>query len=245
MMIDSDVNWDFESQRAFWNKWDGQCLREDTLGEQAIRRGETALSLLQSLKLAGPKILELGCGNGWLAEKLAAFGSITGVDIAEKAIEEAARRVPMGAFYAGDALSLHLPAEEFDVVVTLETFSHVPSQPDFVDLIARVLRPRGYLILLTQNRTVYSRRSDVRPPGEGQLRRWVTMKELRRMLSSRFRIMKAFTIEPAGDLGFLRIVNSRKLKRLVTALVPELTLERFKERAGCGQTLVALARKEP
>jgi 2-polyprenyl-3-methyl-5-hydroxy-6-metoxy-1,4-benzoquinol methylase len=165
MKPDSDVNWDLEAQRAFWNDWGDRCLKQDTLGKQAIRRGDTALSLLRGLELVDPKILEFGCGNGWLAEKLAAFGSITGVDIADEGIEEAARRVTTGVFYAGDALSLHLPEEEFDVVVTLETFTSIPDQLGFVDLIARVLRPRGYLILTSPNRSVYSRCSNVPPPG--------------------------------------------------------------------------------
>ena len=244
MDLDSNVNWDHGSQRKFWNNWDCKHLKDDTLDEQAIRRGATVLSLFQSLKLVDPKVLELGCGNGWLSEKLSAFGSITGVDLADEAIEEAARRVPMGVFYAGDALSLHLPEETFDAVVTLETLAHVHNQAEFVDLIARVLRPNGYLLLTTQNRTVNRRRSDVPPPGVGQIRKWVTMKELRRMLGSKFRILKAFTVEPSGDRGFLRIVNSWKLNRLVSVLVSEPALRRFKERAGCGQTLVVLARKK-
>lgn len=244
MNLDSRANWELNSQRNFWNRWDSQNLKDDTLGEQAIRRGETVLSLLRSLNLREPKILELGCGNGWLAEKLNILGAVTGVDLSDEAIAEAQRRVPSGTFYAGDALSVSLPSYEFDVVVTLETFSHVANQPQFIDLMARVLRPRGYLIITTQNRAVYTRRRDVLPPEVGQLRRWVTMKELRRMLTVQFEILKSFTIEPSGNRGFLRVVNSQKLNRLLSLVISGRNLTYFKEWKGWGQTLVVLAIKK-
>jgi ubiquinone/menaquinone biosynthesis C-methylase UbiE len=241
--LDSTTDWDQEVQREFWNRWVGLHLQDETLGTEALRRGQVVISLLRGLNLSKPNIIELGCGNGWLAEKLAAFGPITGVDIADSAIEEARRRVPHGVFYSGDALSLNLPVRTFDVVVTLETFSHVPNQALFVELMARTLTSDGYLILLTQNRTIYTRRRDIAPPGKGLFRRWVTMSQLRKMLLPYFHISTAFTIQPSGNRGLLRIVNSNKLNRLLTKFLRRDSLERFKERCGLGQTLVVVGQK--
>jgi ubiquinone/menaquinone biosynthesis C-methylase UbiE len=165
------------------------------------------------------------------------------VDIADGAVEEARKRVPQGTFFAGDALSLNLPSEAFDAVLTLETFSHVPSQPQFVELMARVLSKNGVLILTTQNRTVYTRRSGVRPPAEGQIRHWVTLRELRGLVAPHFEVLRLFTIQPSGDRGFLRVVNSGKINRAFSMVFSKAGLERFKERCGWGQTLVLLARK--
>jgi len=245
MNLDSVKNWDLDAQRKFWNEWDMKYLQDSTIGDQALRRGEAAVSLLKGCSLSRPHIVELGCGNGWLAEKLATYGPVTGVDIADEAIAEARRRVPSGMFHAGDALSLDLPAEAFDVVVTLEMFSHVPSQLRFVQLMARVLKKGGYLILATQNRTVYMRRKNIAPPAEGQLRRWVTMRELLDELRPHFEILRATTMQPAGELGFLRIINSARLNGLVSKVIPKPSLERLKERCGLGQTLIVLARKRP
>ena len=50
------------------------------------------------------------------------------------------------------------PHDSFDVVVTLETFSHVADQPKLIEVIANLLRDRGYLILTTQNRSIYTRK---------------------------------------------------------------------------------------
>lgn len=241
--LDSTTNWDSASQRKFWNDWDTTYLQEAAIGPEALRRGQAAITLLQSLSLLKPNIIELGCGNGWLAERLISFGPVSGVDIADAAIEEASRRVPGGAFRAGDIMQMNLPAQAFDVAITLETFSHVPNQSSFAELIANILRDSGYLILSTQNRTVYMRRRGIHPPPEGQLRRWVTMRELRRILLPHFEIVKAFTMQPAGDSGFLRVVNSRKLNTLLSKAISRTSLEHLKEKCGLGQTLFVVAQK--
>jgi 2-polyprenyl-3-methyl-5-hydroxy-6-metoxy-1,4-benzoquinol methylase len=239
--LDSNVNWDADSQRKFWNAWDTQHLQ--TVAEESRRRRDEVLTLFSWLNLERPRILEIGCGNGWLAEQLLSFGPITGVDIADKAIQEARRRVSSAEFHSGNILEMRLPHNSFDVVVTLETFSHVADQPQLIEVIANLLRDRGYLILTTQNRSIYMRNSRIVPPAEGQLRRWVTMQELRRLLSGRFDCLRSGTVEPGGNRGLLRVVNSVKLTSFLSRIFSNERVVRAKERLGLGQTLVMLARK--
>jgi 2-polyprenyl-3-methyl-5-hydroxy-6-metoxy-1,4-benzoquinol methylase len=78
-MLDSTCQWDRDSQRGFWTHWDMRYLQEDALGQQARRRGQVVFSLVRSLRLQRPRILEIGCGNGWLAEELQMFGPVPGV----------------------------------------------------------------------------------------------------------------------------------------------------------------------
>ena len=235
--------WDYETQRSFWNTWDARHLSEETLGDEARRRGDVALSLVQRCGLNRPRIIEFGCGNGWLAEKLASLGPVTGVDIADQVLEEARQRVPGGTFLAGDALSMELPAGEFDVVVTLEMLAQVSEQRRFIEVLAGTLQKDGFLVLITQNRAVYGRRADIAPIAPGQYRHWLTMRELRRLLHAHFHVLRAFTFEPAGRRGFLRIVNSPRLNGLAAHLVPQNYLDHLKESLGLGQSLVVLARK--
>ena len=143
--LDSSVKWDRESQRKFWNAWDTQYL--ETIGEETLRRGNEVLGLISSLNLKRPRILEIGCGNGWLAERLFSLGPVTGVDIADEAIQGACRRVPSGEFHSGDILEMSLPHNSSDLVVTLETFSHVADQPKFIEVIANLLRDRATVAL--------------------------------------------------------------------------------------------------
>src|SRR5215467_7923136 len=89
-----------DEQRCWWNNWDREFL--GTLHQEKLRQGETALSLLRSLNLQHPQILEVGCANGWLCERLIEFGDVTGLDIADEAVADAKRRVPEARFFAGD-----------------------------------------------------------------------------------------------------------------------------------------------
>lgn len=239
--LDSRINWDFASQRKFWNAWDTHYLQN--IDQETRRRGDEVLRLIASLDLKHPRILEIGCGNGWLAERLVSFGPVTGVDIADEAIQEARVRVPSAEFHSDDILEMRLPLQFFDVVVTLETLSHVGNQAKFVEVIANLLRDQGCLILTTQNRRIYLRNSRVGPPAEGQLRRWVTPKELRKLLSGRFERLHSYTVEPSGNRGLLRIANSAKVTSLLSRILSRARVIRVKERLGLGQTLVVLARK--
>lgn len=241
--LDSTQPWDSESQRKFWNDWDVQHLEEAAIDREALRGGDVAMSLIHSLGLHRPRILEIGCGNGWLAKHLEGIGPVTGVDIADVAIEAARRRVPAAKFVVADILHSAFPERCFDVVVTLETLSHVGDQRRFMKVVAGLLSKQGHLIIATQNRTVYERNSHVKPPAEGQLRRWVTRAELRNLLSPYFKCTRLFTIEPSGDMGLLRIINSWKLNAVLGRIFPQEWIQKVKEHSGFGQTIVALAEK--
>lgn len=239
--LDSVQVWNKDRQCAFWNQWIEQNLSGCPCDPQAVRRGETVLNILRGLELGNnATILEVGCATGWFTSKLTALGEVVGVDIAEGAIEQARNYVPDATFYSGDFLTLPLPQRSFDIVVSLETFAHVP-QTEFVDRVADLLKPGGYLVLTTQNRYVYMRMSWVKRPAEGQLRRWVTTKQLRQMVRSKFEVKRCFTIEPGGHLGVLRIVNSRRLSALAGLLIGSNRLKSIKERFGLGQTIVLCA----
>lgn len=242
--LDSTTQWSTESQRAFWNSWDAEHLvHNQVVDRESRRRGDEAINLIASLHLNRPRILEIGCANGWLAELLVAFGPVTGVDIADSAIAEAQKKVPSAEFHAGDIFEMDFPRKSFDVVVTLETFSHVRSQPQFVKLLSELLNDRGYLIVTTQNRSIYMRNSRVQAPLEGQIRRWVTRSELRAVTAPYFECLRSYTIEPCGDLGILRFINSRKLTTYFSRIFSTQGITRTKERLHFGQTLVLLARK--
>jgi len=63
------------------------------------------------------------------------------------------------------------------------------------------------------------------------------------MLRQRFRVLRMTSIMPIGDRGFFRLVNSYKLNTALGWVIPPRYLERVKEWAGLGYTLIALAQK--
>jgi hypothetical protein len=65
---------------------------------------------------------------------------------------------------------------------------------------------------------------------------------LTRLLEREFEILELFSITPKANRGVMRILNSRTLNKPVRAMVGR-RLDRLKEMAGFGWTLMALARK--
>jgi SAM-dependent methyltransferase len=237
---------DDADQQRFWNEWNAKFRGpqyDPSADPPTMKRRETALEWIRQLRLPGPRILDVGCATGWLTCQLAEFGPVVGTDIADASIREARERYPHIAFECEDFSSSGGSSEEFDVVVTLETLSHVSDQPAFIKRIRDVLKPGGYLILTTQNRVVFERRADVTPLAPGQIRRWVSPLELRRLLRDDFVIRRFTTLLPEGGLGFLRLVNSTRVNRLLGRFVSRTSLDRTKERLGLGQTIVVLAQR--
>ncbi len=224
-----------------WDDWNLQ-FRLRKLSEPSKRRLGEIGAAMANLNIRDAKILEAGCGTGWLSVKLSEFGKVTAVDIGEKIIEIAQETYPHIDFRSGDIETLDLPVNHFDVVVSSQVLAHVADQPRFVHRLAQLLKPGGFLLIDTQNKYVFERTANV-PPNDGWIRQWVTMKTLKNLLREDFTIRRANTVEPEGHLGLLRIINSVRLNNYLNAVIGEARVKRLKERAGFGQSLVVIAMK--
>ena len=227
-------------QRQFWNEWNTRT-RERSLDEVSLAQANVVERWIGKVGDRRLEIIDVGCGTGWLSAQLVAHGSVTGIDLADEVIERAKQRVPSASFIAGDFLELDLGRACYDLVVCLEVLSHVPDQVRFIERIAQLLRPNGYLILATQNRRVLKRNRIV-APAPGQLRRWVDQHELVALLEPEFDVIDLISVTPRFNRGVLRIINSATLDRwVVRAHLGLLSrqLERFEERMFLGWTLMA------
>jgi 2-polyprenyl-3-methyl-5-hydroxy-6-metoxy-1,4-benzoquinol methylase len=131
----------------------------------------------------------------------------------------------------------------YDAVVCIETFSHVPDQAAFLSRVSTLLRPGGWLILTTQNRLAFEHASGVMAQGRGQIRRWVTVGELRALASTVFRIEALSTMLPHGDRGWFRLMNGRKACAVWHLLFGVHRWRAMRERLGLGQTITLVATK--
>ena len=229
-----------DAQRGYWNeRWDRQRLPNS----YQRRRGDTVLMILKSLRLTNPRILDFGCGTGWFTEELSHLGRATGIDLSETAIAVAQAAYPNVAFVAGNIYDTTFPAGHFDVVVSQEVVAHVEDPAAYLDRIARMLQPGGYLIITTANRLVMERWDHGGPNPDAHITFYPNRREFQRMLRRGFRVLRTTSIMPVGDRGFLRFVNSYKLNTALGWVIAPRYLERVKEWAGLGYTLIALARK--
>src|SRR6476660_8794385 len=115
--------------------------------------------LFDRYALAGPlRILDLGCGTGEITRRLARRypdAQVTGVDILQHTVE-LARRVSADlgdrvSREQGDAFALSFDAGSFDLVVCGHMSQAVPDFPLVLREITRVLRPGGWLHLLSED----------------------------------------------------------------------------------------------
>jgi ubiquinone/menaquinone biosynthesis C-methylase UbiE len=96
-------------------------------------------------------ILDIGCGPGGLlyaVRRRWPEAHVIGVDPAEKALEVAREKTPDGLFLVGSAEAIPLPAASADVAVSTFSFHHWRDQATGLREVARVLRPRGFFVLL-------------------------------------------------------------------------------------------------
>jgi 2-polyprenyl-3-methyl-5-hydroxy-6-metoxy-1,4-benzoquinol methylase len=199
-----------EKQRAFWNDWNAST-REKGLSEVSTDQAEVVMSWLKGLGRRDLKIIEIGCGAGWLCSQLVQFGQVTANDLSDEVLARAAQRVPEARFIAGDFMNTEV-GSCYDVAMSLEVLAHVSDQAAFVARISGLLKPGGYLMLATQNKPALMR-NNIPAPAPGQLRRWVDRHELQELLAPHFQVKKMFSITPCFNRGLLRIVNSYRLQR--------------------------------
>jgi ubiquinone/menaquinone biosynthesis C-methylase UbiE len=98
------------------------------------------------------RVLEVGCGWGELAEWLArdTAAQVVAVDLSERMVELArARGVDA---QVGDVQELPFADGSFDVAVAAWMLYHVPDLDRSISELARVLRPGGILVAVTNSR---------------------------------------------------------------------------------------------
>jgi SAM-dependent methyltransferase len=124
----------------------GQDWRADCYSQHAHfvpAFGQPVLELLKPLP--GQRILDLGCGDGVLTEKIVATGAaVVGVDAAPAMVEAAKKRGLDARVMDGEALRFD---REFDAVFSNAALHWMKTDPDAVLAgVARALKPGGRFV---------------------------------------------------------------------------------------------------
>ncbi len=235
------MNPTYEQQVAAWNEWN-KMHRMDGPTDERIE--QCAHAVIDCASRHSPKtILEIGCGTGWLSERLARIGKTTAIDLADEMIKRAQSRHPDIRFLAGDFMTMEF-SESFDFIATVDAFSCVADHAGFAKKIAGLLKPKGYLALTTLNKFAFDRLDHGKKKiYRGQIRHWAAMGDVRRIFSPLFEIVELYSIVFGGHQGILRIINSPKLNRLIAGLFGEDRLNTWKGKLGFGQYIILVARK--
>ncbi|WP_219500513.1 class I SAM-dependent methyltransferase [Nonomuraea ceibae] len=142
-----------------------------SLGYPGGRRAAFTRVATQAKPRPGDRILDVGCGTGYLSRILSPVagpgGQVTGVDPSPAMIGYARDRAPGNCEYVvAGGEDLPFPDGSFDLVVSTLAVHHIPSEarPAAAREMFRVLRPGGRLLV-----------AEFRPPEHPLLKRLMAM----------------------------------------------------------------------
>lgn len=118
---------------------------------------EFSYRLHEYKQFADRRVLDVGCGNGYVLAKYAQEGAdVHGVDISPTAVDLCFRRFELlglkGNFQEANAEDLPFESNFFDCVCSMGVLHHVPNPEMAVHEIFRVLKPGGRLIVMVYHR---------------------------------------------------------------------------------------------
>ncbi|MCO8252220.1 methyltransferase domain-containing protein [Haladaptatus sp. AB618] len=124
------------------NEWDTTDYDE---GHSFVfEYGEGVVDLLEPK--TGERVLDLGCGTGHLADRIASSGAdVVGLDSSAEMISEARESYPECRFVHGDARDFSF-SEPFDAVFSNAALHWVSEQDAVLDSITDTLRPDGRFV---------------------------------------------------------------------------------------------------
>jgi len=131
---------------------------EEIHDENHFTRKERIIELCEGIK-AG-KILDVGCGDGFISEEFVGKGDVYGVDISEKRLK-VAREKGIKAIRADLETGIPFRASSFDLVIASEVLEHIFDTDFLIEEIRRVLKPNGHLIVSVPNVCCFTSRANV------------------------------------------------------------------------------------
>ena len=147
----------------------------------------------------GRTALDVGCGGGLLAEECARLGlQVTGIDPSMRSIRTArehARESGLSINYlAGAGEVLPFAGASYDVVLCCDVLEHLENPAAVIAEISRVLKPNGFFLYDTINRTLRSkiaviglfqqwRWTSCAPPDLHDWRKFIQPRELRETMA--------------------------------------------------------------
>jgi 2-polyprenyl-3-methyl-5-hydroxy-6-metoxy-1,4-benzoquinol methylase len=151
------VNAYFRSQSLYWKE---VYSSGGVAGKTYQERQAAALAWIESLALTpGSRVLEIGCGAGFLSVALAQRGlRVQAIDPAEAMVELARRHVlesgtaELLSVDLGDVCALAFEDASFDLAIALGVMAYLKRPGLAIQEMARVTRPGGHVIFTAANR---------------------------------------------------------------------------------------------
>lgn len=121
-------------------------------GEAGVGLTQKFIDIVESIENV-ERVCDLGCGNGFMAGRLAGLGyDVTGIDASASGIAIAKHNFSKASFLQASVeptLGESLGLKEFDAVVSSDVIEHLYRPADLIEAAGSMLKPAGYLVIGT------------------------------------------------------------------------------------------------
>ena len=146
-----------DRSKSYYDKRFGNTDKGKELNSEEKLRLAQIKKALEDLKLdpSRTRILDFGCGRGWLSQELVGYGDVYGIDLSEDAIQGAKELYQNVTFASADLSEMTIdkvfPGVDFNVLVSSEVIEHVMDQDAYLLNAFNALSPSGTFVLTTPN----------------------------------------------------------------------------------------------
>jgi len=114
--------------------------------------------LLQFIRPENKKLLDIGTGKGYFLEEAEKVGfDVFGLDISQYACESSQKKFK-GKIFQGELSDSAYPENYFDVVSATDFIEHISDPQKLLREISRIIKPKGFLFLITPDISSFSRK---------------------------------------------------------------------------------------
>lgn len=143
------------------------------------------------------RILEVGCGRGWMTNLLSQYGNAEGIDPVKGVIRHAKRLYPKISFQSGYIDKLTKAGKKFNLIVASEVIEHIPHnlKNNFISDLNTLLLTDGFLIITTPRKEALNEREE---HSNQPIEDWLTEAELEEVIiRNNFEVLNHIRITPS------------------------------------------------
>lgn len=99
----------------------------------------------------GSRILDAGCGDGFVSKFYFDNYEVYGIDIEKEAIDYCTKTYPKGRYLLGDIYNLGFEDNFFDAIIFSQVIEHLYEPEKVLKELYRILKPGGIILITTPN----------------------------------------------------------------------------------------------
>ena len=148
------------------------------------------------------RILDIGCGRGWLTNLCSTYGEVTGIEPVKKVVKYAKMLFPVLDIRCQTLNELLEQKLQYNLIICSEVIEHIPDlQKDaFVNKFLLLLKPSGTLILTTPRQEILSEWQQHTNPSQ-PVEDWLSEQQVQSLFASFIVVnKKRLSIPPKIDI---------------------------------------------